>query len=179
MSKRYTQRINSTHSQWRITLIPIISVLLASVLPDIFFIASSPFLPSFSLMIFMGWMVLRPGIWPLWSAVTFGIWDDVFSGQPMGSAVVIWSAILLIYDQIEERMPWRSHWQDWLIASVFLIIAHFIAAIFALYIPVEDSFRATLFFSPMILGTQLIIAICGFPLILRLIYRLDQARWKK
>ncbi|MEM9310207.1 MAG: rod shape-determining protein MreD, partial [Pseudomonadota bacterium] len=41
-----------------------------------------------------------------------------FSGQPFGSAVLLWSIAMITLELIETRFPWRGFWQDWFTASL-------------------------------------------------------------
>ena len=46
-----------------------------------------------------------------------GLWDDLFSGQPMGSGILLWSLATIGMDFIETRFPWRGFLTNWLVAS--------------------------------------------------------------
>ncbi len=48
--------------------------------------------------------------------------DDVFSGQPFGSAGLLWSLAMLVIEVIDSRAIWRDYLQDWLIASVLIAV---------------------------------------------------------
>ena len=45
-----------------------------------------------------------------------GLFDDLVSGQPLGSAMLLWTLCFLAIDVLEQRLVWRDFWQDWLIA---------------------------------------------------------------
>lgn len=134
-------------------------------------ISSAPVLPPIGLIFLIAWRVLRPGLWPVWAGVPFGLIDDILSGQPIGSAVLIWSTILIAMDIIEQRYIWRNYWQDWFISAIFIIFAlstgllvnNFLGSNVHLYI----------------LMPQMIISIAIYPLILRLVGRLDHLRLKR
>ena len=37
------------------------------------------------------------------------MFDDLFSGQPMGSAMLLWSVAMIALEAIEQRFPWRGY----------------------------------------------------------------------
>jgi rod shape-determining protein MreD len=49
--------------------------------------------------------------------VLLGFFDDMVSGQPLGSAMLLWTMCVLAIDVLDTRLVWRDFWQDWLIAS--------------------------------------------------------------
>jgi rod shape-determining protein MreD len=62
----------------------------------------------------------------VWMPVPLGFFDDMLSGQPLGSAMLLWSAAVLMIDILDTRLVWRDFWQDWLIASgavAFVLVA--------------------------------------------------------
>ncbi|MFC3307624.1 rod shape-determining protein MreD [Blastomonas aquatica] len=103
--------------------IPIATVLAGSMTPLLPLVASAPVLPPFGLMVLISWQILRPGLWPVWVGVPFGVFDDIVGGQPVGSAVLLWSIILIAINLIDQRYIWRNYWQDWFIAAVSIIVA--------------------------------------------------------
>ncbi|HWJ68922.1 MAG TPA: rod shape-determining protein MreD [Sphingobium sp.] len=123
-SRRYATRIARPRSALHIRGTPIISVLLGSMIVALVpVVAQAPLLPPFGLMIFLGWRVLRPDIWPLWAGAPLGLFDDVMSGQPIGSAIFLWTAILLLLDVENQRHVWRDYWHGWFTATLALGLA--------------------------------------------------------
>ena len=124
MNGRYDTRIARPRHILIIRGTPILAVmigsLLASALP---IIAQVPLLPPFGFMIFVAWRLLRPDIWPLWIALPLGLFDDIMSGQPLGSAVLLWTVILLALDVEHQRNFWRDYWHDWLIGALAIAAA--------------------------------------------------------
>jgi rod shape-determining protein MreD len=112
--------------------------------------------------------LLRGDIWPLWMGLPLGLWDDLFSGQPIGSAMSGWTAILLVLDFLDRRTPFRDHRQDWILAS--MMIASYLC--FALTIAWLTG-GAT---SPVVLLPQIVLSALLFPLIARVCAALD--RWR-
>jgi len=164
----YRTRLKREPSALRKAAVPIASVLMGSLTPLVPLISSAPVLPPFGLMVLIAWQVLRPGLWPVWAGVPFGIFDDIFSGQPVGSAVLMWSVILIAIDLIDQRYIWRNYWQDWFIAAVSIILA--LAGGLAINNFLASDMRLS------VLYPQMILAIFTFPLVLRLVARLDHIR---
>lgn len=80
-------------------------------------VATVPFLPPFGLLMFLGWRLLRPGALPVWAAAPLGLFDDLVSGQPLGSAMLLWQLCSLMLDLVDTRLVARDFWQDWLLAG--------------------------------------------------------------
>src|SRR3546814_13783426 len=82
-------------------------------------IAVTPSLPPFGLLLLLPWRLLRPELWPLWIAFPLGLFDDIMSGQPLGSAMFLWTATLIGLEAMNSRLLWRDYLPDWLIASIW------------------------------------------------------------
>ena len=93
-------------------LVPVVSTMIGSLTVLFPIVATEPLMPPFGLMIFLGWRLLRGDIWPLWMGLPLGLWDDLFSGQPLGTAMCGWTAIMLILDNLDRRTPFRDYRQD-------------------------------------------------------------------
>lgn len=104
-------------------VLPIISTMIGSAAVLLPFIADWPFLPPFGLMLFLSWRLLRPELWPAWMGIPLGLVDDFFSGDPMGSAIFLWTATLIALDIVDRRLVWRDYLQDWLIAAAAIFFA--------------------------------------------------------
>ena len=105
----------------------------------------------------------------MWVGLPFGLFDDVFNGQPFGSSALLWSLAMIGMEEIADRWAiWRNYWQDWLIASIIIILALFAGLWFvALASTAPGAF---------ILLPQIIISVLLFPLIVRLCAKLDSWR---
>ena len=99
---------------------PWLSVLLGSLLPGWLGIASHPLCPPLGLLLLIGWCQLRPGLLPPWAGLVLGLADDLVSGQPLGSAVLLWSLVVLGLELLEYRLPWRSFHTEWLFAGALI-----------------------------------------------------------
>lgn len=142
-----------------------LSVVLGSMLTLVPVVATVPLLPPFGLMMLLGWRLLRGDSLPVWAPVPLGFFDDMLSGQPLGSAMLLWTVCVLVIDVIDTRLVWRDFWQDWLIASgaigFCLIAGRTIAAPFAAHVDTALCF-------------QILVACALFPLVTRLCARLDR-----
>lgn len=101
---------------------PLFSVLLGSALAMILpVIAVTPSLPPFGLLMLLAWRLLRHELWPIWMAAPLGLFDDIMSGQPVGSAMFLWTLAFIGIEMTNNRLLWRDYWQDWLIAAFAII----------------------------------------------------------
>ncbi len=149
-------------------LVPVISTMVASLATLAPNIATEPLMPPVGLMVFLGWRLLRGDIWPLWMGLPLGLWDDLFSGQPIGTAMSGWTALMLALDSVDRRVPFRDHRQDWLVAG--LAIAAYL--LFALLIARLTGGST----SPLVLLPQILFSALLFPLVARTCAALD--RWR-
>jgi rod shape-determining protein MreD len=94
-----------------------LSVVLGSMMTLLPVITTVPVLPPFGLLMLLSWRLLRGDSMKVWMPVPLGFVDDMFSGQPLGSAMLLWSAAVLMIDILDTRLVWRDFWQDWLLAS--------------------------------------------------------------
>lgn len=114
-------RLGHDPSRFRLQATPIVTVMLGSLLTTLPVIAQSPVLPPLGLLLLLSWRLLRPELWHAWIALPLGLFDDLVSGQPLGSAVFLWTVTLIGIDAVERRLIWRDYWQDWCIAAVAVI----------------------------------------------------------
>jgi rod shape-determining protein MreD len=168
MRRSNQSRIDRMQSPLKMQAIPIASVLLGCVVTVIPFISTQAILPPFGLMIFLAWRLMRPGLWPMWAGMPFGVCDDMFSGQPFGSAALIWSAIMIGLELLDTRAIWRDYLQDWLIASVVLILA-LCTGLFFVGLAYARPAMITLL-------PQILISILLYPMVMRLCAWLDKWR---
>lgn len=169
--REYESRFDREQSLFRMLAIPIASVILASMVTTLPVLTTQPLLPPFGFLMFLSWRLMRPGLLPVWSGVPFGLIDDVFSGQPFGSAGLLWSLAMLVIEVIDSRAIWRDHIQDWLIAALL------IAAILLGGLWITGMAHAAV--SPVILLPQIALSILLYPLVVRICARLDSWRLAK
>jgi rod shape-determining protein MreD len=166
--REYESRFDREPSLLKMLAIPIASVAVASMMTTLPIFTAQPLLPPFGLLMLLSWRLMRPGLLPVWSGVPFGLMDDVFSGQPFGSAALLWSLAMLIIEIIDSRAIWRDHIQDWLIASL-LIIAALLGGLWIAGLAHAAP-------SPIVLLPQIALSILLYPLVVRICARLDSWR---
>lgn len=162
------RQINRAPSPTLARITPWIVVMLGSLAPLLPLIASAPLVPPLGFLFLLGWLLLRPGIFPAWAGFPLGLFDDLFSGQPLGSSALLWSIAVLMLEIVEFRVPWRNFIQNWAIAAG-LVSAHILlSALFAQQAGGAASFAALL--------PQLILAILLVPLVGRIVAMFDRFR---
>ncbi len=165
---RYGSRINRDHSQLLANFVPWASIILASVIPIFPLVSGIPLWPPLGFLLLLSWRFVRPGLLPVWAGFPLGLWDDLFSGQPFGSGILMWSLAMIAIDYIEARFPWRGFLQDWMTAAfatgIYLALAALLSGGYFGYERV------------LLVGPQFLIAILVFPLLSRLVAILDRLR---
>lgn len=167
-SDRYGSRINRTHSPTLAHTMPWLTVMLGSLLPQLPIASAVAMMPPLGFLVLIAWRLVRPGLLPVWAGFPLGLFDDLFSGQPFGSAILLWSLTMLGIELLEHRFPWRGFFQDWLVAALVITAYLLAAAIFS-----GGRIGAHIFPA---LGPQLLISIIVFPLVARLVAALDRLR---
>ncbi len=164
----YGSRINRVKSPLREYTVPYASIMLGSLLPILFLADVMPVVPPLGYLFLLAWRIMRPGVLPLWIGVPLGAFDDLFSGQPFGSAVLLWSLTMIALEALEQRFPWRGFWQDWFTASLAAIV-YILAAM------VVSGADLSL---PLLLAClpQIVLAILLYPLVSRMVAWLDRFR---
>lgn len=102
---------------WQRRYLPVLTVLAGSLVTIWPFVTSVPILPPLGLMILLAWRLSRPDLFRIWVPLPLGMFDDLVSGQPLGSAMLLWTLCFFVMDLIDQRLVFRDFWQDWLIAS--------------------------------------------------------------
>lgn len=166
LSEPFRKKINRAPSPLIAIVVPWLTVMLGSLSPTWPLIASAPLLPPLGFLVLLAWRQLRPGLLPVWAGLPLGLFDDLFSGQPLGSAVLLWSIALIVLELIELRFPWRNFLLDWLVAAG-LILA---------YLPTAMGIAMGTTPSPVVLAPQLLISIFAYPLVGRLVAVFDRLR---
>lgn len=163
-------QINRAHSPLFALIVPWASIIVASLIPVLPVIASMPMLPPLGFMMLIAWRLVRPGLLPIWAGFPLGLVDDLFSGQPFGCAIFLWSLTLIVLDAMETRFPWHGFLQDWLIASAVTVTYILISAFIA------GSGGTGLF---AILAPQLVLSVLLYPLMGRLVAFFDRVRLRR
>ncbi len=152
----------------RVRVVPVLATMLASLATLLPIVATAPLMPPAGFVMLLAWRMLRPELWPVWIGIPLGLFDDLFSGQPLGTAMSLWTITLLIFDLIDSYVIWRDYWIDWLLAVIAI----------ALYVLAGYWFSG-LRGSPMtidVLVPQILLSFLVFPLFVRICVRLD--RWR-
>lgn len=145
---------------------PIVSTMIASLIPSLVpVIAQAPILPPLGLMTLLAWRLLRPGYWAVWAPLPLGFFDDLVSGQPVGSAMLCWTLAFLAIEASERSSLWRDYWQDWLYAAIAIAGCLAVGYLFALFAGARMPILG--------LVPQLLASILFFPAVARLCARLD------
>ena len=162
------RQINRDHSPFLLVFVPWATIMLASFFQSIPIATAGPLLPPIGFLFLLAWRLLRPGVLPIWSGIVFGMWDDLFSGQPFGSAILLFSAAMLVIELIDIRFPWRGFAQDWLIAAGIVVVYILVATL------VSGSRLSLPLFSVIV--PQLLLSIIAYPFIAFIVSRLDKLR---
>lgn len=161
-------RINRAPSPLLAYTLPWLTILLGSLVPGWLLIASAPVLPPVGFLVFVAWRQLRPGLLPIWAGLPLGLFDDLFSGQPFGSGILLWSSAAIALELVEAFVPWRNFLTEWLVA-IGLIIAYII-----LSLALTDLAGAG---APLhIVVPQIVISVLAYPLVGRFIAMVDRFR---
>lgn len=111
-------------------------------------------------------------MWPVWVGLPLGLWDDLFSGAPIGTAIGLWTIASIAIAYFAQRIYWRGFLHDWAIGGLL------VAAIQALAALIAHPHIAT----GRVLGLvvpQIIVSILLLPLILRVTGKFDNFRLKR
>jgi rod shape-determining protein MreD len=148
-------------------LLPWTTVLAGSLVTVVPVGASLPLLPPFGLLMLLAWRLLAPLSLRIWAPALLGFFDDLVSGQPMGSAVLLWSGAFFLVEAIEQRAVVRGFGYDWAIAAfaiaLCLVAGRFIAVPFGAHVDT-------------VLVLQIVLSILAFPLCASLVGFLDRKR---
>ena len=166
-------RLGEPASRWRMIVVPVASVMIASALPLMLpLVASSPVLPPLGLLFFLSWQLLRTEMWPVWIGLPLGLWDDLFSGAPIGTAVFLWTSASIAIAYLSQRIYWRGFFHDWAIGALLVAIVQALAALITH--PDADTGRVLGLVAPQIVISALLV-----PLFLRLTGKFDIFRLKR
>ena len=165
---RYGKRINRDESPLLAYSVPYLSIMLGSLLPVFPIATGMPALPPLGFLLLIGWRIMRPGLMPLWVGLPLGAFDDLFSGQPFGSAILLWSLAMIGIEIVEARFPWRGFWQDWFTAGI-AALGYCLAAILA------SGARLNLHLLLACLP-QILLSIMLYPIVARMVAWLDRLR---
>lgn len=161
-------RINREPSPMVATGLPWLSIMLLSMASFSPVIASATVMPPLSFMLLLGWRMMRPGMLPVWAGAPLGAFDDLYSGQPFGSAMTLWSLAMIAMEAIDGRFRYRGFVQDWAVAAL-LFTAYILLA--ALIVTAAGGSTALYTVVP-----QMALTILLYPAITGLVTLLDRLR---
>ena len=168
INQRLRKRINRAPSPILSRGVPWASVMLLSLGPFAPLFVSAPIMPPLAFMALLAWRMLRPGMLPVWAGAPLGAVDDLYSGQPFGSAVLLWSLAMLLMDLVDIRLRWRGFLQDWALAAgliaAYLVLAALVANLAGGAAPLR------------VMVPQIALAVIAHPLVTRLVAALDKLR---
>lgn len=173
MIKVATPRLGEPASRWRMRIVPLATVLIASALPLMLpMVASSPVLPPLGLLLFLCWQLLRTEMWPVWIGLPLGLWDDLFSGAAIGTAVCLWTFASIAIHFFSQRIYWRGFLHDWGIAALLVAAVQSAAALIAH----PDAHVGRLL---GLIAPQILVSALALPLFMRLTGKFDNFRLKR
>lgn len=151
----------------RARALPWATVMAGSLLTIVPVAAQLPLLPPFGLLMLLAWRLLAPLALRRWAPALLGLFDDTLSGQPLGSAMMLWTLAFFVIDLFDQRTMFRAFVQDWLIAAAAitfcLVGGRFLASPIGAHV---DS----------VLLLQIAVSILTFPLAARTVAWIDRKR---
>ena len=164
----FGSKINRDHSPLLAFGIPWLSILLASLTPLLPIIAPAPVVPPMGYLLMVTWRLQRPGLLPLWAGLPLGAFDDLFSGQPFGSGILLFSLTLIAIELLDLRFPWRGFWQDWILGAGLLAAYRVVAALVS---------GAEIELGQLgALVPQFLLSLIAYPILARMVSLLDRLR---
>ena len=167
-SDAYGRRINREHSPLVALALPWLSIMLASLVPLFFIATALPLVPPTGFLMLVAWRLVRPGLLPVWAGLLLGLFDDLFSGQPLGCGIVLYSITMIALELLDRRIPWRTFFQDWITAGAAMLGYLVAAFILSGGKPSAAALVA--------LGPQALLGVFLFPPIARVVSALDRLR---
>lgn len=163
-----SRSINRAPSSIVAISVPWLTVGLASMAPTLPLIASAPLLPPLGYLMLIGWRQMRPGLLPVWAGLPLGAIDDIYSGQPFGSAIMLWSLTMIGLDLLEARVPWRNFVHEWIVATA--LIAGYLLLCLGIVNVAGGSAM------PQVVLPQMLLAVAMYPLVGRAVAACDRFR---
>jgi len=164
----YGSKINRDHSPVLAYGLPWLTIMLGSLTPLLPVIAPAPILPPLGYLLLLAWRMLRPGLLPMWAGLPLGLFNDLYSGQPIGSGILLFSVTMIALELLELRFPWRSFWQDWLVAALFIPVFLLASALFS-------GASIGLGQAPLLIP-QLLLSVIAFPIVAKMVSLFDRMR---
>ncbi|VXC33708.1 rod shape-determining protein MreD [Sphingomonas sp. 8AM] len=106
----------------RARLLPWATVMVGSLVTILPWSATLPLLPPVGLLILLSWRLLAPLSLRVWAPALLGLFDDLLSGQPLGSAMLLWTLAYFLVDAIDARSGVHDFQQSWSIAALAIAL---------------------------------------------------------
>jgi rod shape-determining protein MreD len=164
----FGSKINRDHLPLLAIGLPWLTILLGSLTPLLPIIAPAPIVPPLGFLLMLAWRLLRPGLLPLWAGLPLGAFDDLFSGQPFGSGILLFSLTLIAVELLDIRFPWRGFLLDWSFAAGLLAAYLVVAAL------VSGASIGIAQLSALV--PQFLLSLIAYPIIARMVSLLDRLR---
>ena len=148
--------------------VPAATVVIGSLLASLPIIVQNGWFPDFGFLALIAWRLYRADVWPSWWGAPLGLINDLVSGDPVGLSVTVWTASMLLLDLLDRRTIWRDYWIEWALASVLILFSEAAQWQVAAWIGAKVPFTAML--------PPLLISVAAFPVVARIVARLDQWR---
>jgi len=145
--------------------VPAISVVMASLLSALPIVSVSGWYPDLGFLALISWRLLRADPFPAWWAAPLGLVNDLFTGNPIGFSIALWSATMLALDLIDRRTMWRDYWIEWVLAALLITLDEWLQWQVAALSGAEVPFAHML--------PPIAISILVFPLSAWIIFRID------
>jgi rod shape-determining protein MreD len=149
--------------------IPFASTVVAMLLGLMPIVASTLWMPNLAFLILITWRLLRPEIWQAQVALGLGLLADlIVPGAPLGQSMLIWTIVFLGLDYADHLLGIRDYWLDWVLAAAAILFHSAGVWYIALLMGAKVSF--------LVMVPQILLSILAYPLMARIVLRLD--RWR-
>lgn len=149
--------------------VPLTSTIFAMLLGLLPIVASSLWVPNLAFLILITWRLVRPEIWQAQVALALGLLADlIVPGAPLGQSMLLWTMIFLGLDYADYLLGSRDYWLDWALASACILFHS--AGVW--YIAVLMGAKVSI----LVMVPQLVLSLLLYPLMARIVLRLD--RWR-
>lgn len=151
----------------RARALPWLTVLAGSLVTIFPVAATLPLLPPCGLLMLLAWRLLAPLSLRRWAPALLGLFDDIVSGQPLGSAMLLWTVTFFLIDLFDQRTLFRAFAQEWLIAAAGIALCLIGGRLLAS--PIGGNVDS-------VLAVQIIVSILMFPFAARIVAWVDRRR---
>lgn len=149
--------------------VPLVSTICAMLLGLLPIVTTILWVPNLAFLMLITWRLVRPEIWQAQVALGLGLLADlIVPGAPLGQSMLLWTIIFLGLDYADYLLGVRDYWLDWTLATAAILFHSAGVWYINLLMGAEVS--------PLVMVPQLILSILLYPLMARIVLRLD--RWR-